>query len=195
MDIAEFLNSLNVFDVLFVLFLFGMFVLGFIQGTIRRLVGIASMVFSFFLAAQLHLPLGAFLADHWTQFPSEYSYMLAFLIVFVAAVVAFTLIIQGTYKKAPLFREYPVIDEILGGVLGVVQGFILLLFLTIILDQYFLYTNLPVDEDELGILRTFWETLDASGTGQLLHENVIPAFITVFSFLIPESVRVLYGIG
>ena len=64
--------------------------------------------------------------------------MIGFLILFVAAVVALFLVVQGTYRKTELFASYPVLDEILGGVLGVVQGLLLLLFLTIILDQYFL---------------------------------------------------------
>ena len=72
--------------------------------------------------------------------------MIGYLVIFIAAVVAFTLVIQGTYKKAPLFAKYPVVDEILGGLLGIVQGFLLLLFLTIILDQYYLYTNIPPAE-------------------------------------------------
>ena len=83
--------------------------------------------------------------------------MIGYLVIFIAAVVAFTLVIQGTYKKAPLFAKYPVLDEILGGLLGVVQGFLLLLFLVIILDQYYLYTNIPPDSDEIGFLRTFWD--------------------------------------
>ena len=73
MNITEFLTTVNVVDVLIVIFLFAFFILGYNQGTIRRLVGIASMTFSFFLAAQLHVPFGTFLADNWTQFPREYS--------------------------------------------------------------------------------------------------------------------------
>ena len=34
--------------------------------------------------------------------------MIGYLVIFIAAVVAFTLVIQGTYKKAPLFAKYPV---------------------------------------------------------------------------------------
>jgi len=194
-NIADFLNTVNVFDVVVVLYLFGWFIAGFVQGTVRRVVGTASIVFSFFLAAQLHVPLGDFLARNWVQFPREYSIMLGFLTVFVAAVVAFTLVIQGTYRKAPLFGDKPVVDEVLGGVVGILQGFLLLLFVTIILDQYFLYTNLPKDEDEIGFLRSFWESLNASGTGHILHDTVIPNFVSLFGFLIPESIKALYGIG
>jgi uncharacterized membrane protein required for colicin V production len=192
-NIADSLRSINLFDVLVILVLFGFFILGFIQGTIRRLVGILSIVFSFFLAAQIQVPLGSFLADHWTQFPREYAVMIGFLVVFGAAVVAFSLVIQGTYKKAPLFANHSWLDELIGGVLGIVQGFLLLLFLTIILDQFFRLPGFPVDSDELPFLRDFWNAINNSGTGALLHGSAIPAFMTLTGFLIPESIRSLYG--
>ena len=59
MNIAELLSSINVVDILIVIGLFALFVLGYIQGTIRRLVGIGSILFSFLLAAQLSVPLGS----------------------------------------------------------------------------------------------------------------------------------------
>jgi uncharacterized membrane protein required for colicin V production len=43
-----------------------MFVLGFIQGTIRRVLGLASMLFSFLFAANLREPLGGYLAQTGT---------------------------------------------------------------------------------------------------------------------------------
>jgi uncharacterized membrane protein required for colicin V production len=191
-NFVEFFNSLNIFDLLVVLLLFGMFVLGFIQGTIRRLVGLLTMTFSFFLAAILSVPVGEFLAANWVYFPTEYSVMIGFGIVFVAAVIAFALVVQGTMQKQQLFPKYPVLDEVMGGVVGVCQGLLLLLFATIILDQYFL--NVPAGFDnELGILRTFWEALNASGIGRLLHENVAPQFVSLFSFLIPDYIENTYA--
>jgi uncharacterized membrane protein required for colicin V production len=193
--LADFLNSVDVFDVVVLLYLFGWFVLGFIQGTVRRVVGTLSIVFSFFLAAQLNNAwLGGFLADNWTQFPKEYSVMIGFLTLFIAGVVATTLVIQGTYRKAPLFPDYPVIDEILGGLVGILQGFLLLMFVTIILDQYFLYTNLPQQDNEIVLLRPLWTAINDSGTGALLHDTIIPAFIGITGFLIPESYRAIYGL-
>ncbi|MEW6225480.1 MAG: CvpA family protein [Chloroflexota bacterium] len=194
MNVTEFLSSVNLTDVLVVLVLFGFFVLGFIQGTVRRVVGILSIVFSFFLAAQLHVPLGDFLGDNWNQFPREYAAMIGFLTVFAAAVIAFSLVIQGTYKKAPLFAKYPVIDEVIGGVLGVIQGLLLLMFVILILDQFFLLTNFPVDEDELPFLRDFWNTINTSGTGDLLHTQLIPNFVSLTSFLLPDTIKQLYAI-
>ena len=80
--------DINRFDLLVVLACFGMFVLGFIQGTIRRVLGLAAMLFSFLFAANLRDPLGNYLASEWNQFPDEYAVMLGFGIIFVAATVA-----------------------------------------------------------------------------------------------------------
>jgi uncharacterized membrane protein required for colicin V production len=192
-NIVDTISSFNVFDLLFILFLCGMFVLGYIQGTVRRLVGTLSFIFSFFLAAALSVPFGQFLQSYWTNYPDNYSNMIAFLTVFFAAVVAFFLVIQGTYSKTALFSKWPVVDEILGGVVGVIQGFLLLMFLTIILDQYFLTAPATAAFDELPLLRGFWGAVNESGVGMLLHTTVIPNFISLFGFFLPEYVKATYG--
>ncbi len=195
MDIVGFITGLNWFDLLVGVFLGAMFVLGFIQGSVRRLVGILSIVFSFFLAAQLSVPFGNFLADHWTQYPREYSVTLGFLAIFIAAVVAFSLLIQGTYQRSHLFADHPVVDEVLGGILGIVQGLLILMFLTIILDQYFVGQAVSGDLDELPYLREVWTAMNSSEVGSLLHQTVIPNFLRLVSFLVPASVLATYGLA
>ena len=194
MDFVSFFNSFKLFDLLVILFLFAMFVAGYVQGTIRRAVGLLSVTFAFFLSAVLSVPVGNFLAQNWTYYPPEYSQMIGFLVPFVAAVVAFALVVQGTYQKQEIFAKYPVIDEVLGGVLGVCQGLLLLLFITIILDQF--YRNVPVAaaNEPLGFLRTFWDALDQSSTGQFLHTQVIPGFVSFFSFLLPDYIEKTYAL-
>ena len=118
MDIGNLLSSINRFDLLVVLFCFGMFVLGYVQGTIRRVLGLASMLFAFLLAANLRDSFGGFLAENWNQFPDEYAVMLSFLIVFVTASVVFTIIIQSFYHKQDLFKKSTAADEVIGGLLG-----------------------------------------------------------------------------
>jgi uncharacterized membrane protein required for colicin V production len=193
-DIVGFITSLNLFDLVVILFLVGMFVLGFIQGSIRRVVGILCMTFSFFLAAVLSVPVGEFLAGYWTYHPTEYSVMIGFLAVFITSVVALFLLVQGTYQKTQLFAKHPVIDEVLGGVLGVVQGLLLLLFLTIILDQYFLYAPTAPATDELPLLRPFWEALNTSEIGAALHQTVIPSFLGLVGFFIPDYIEATYNL-
>jgi len=191
MDIGEFLRTVNVMDVIVVLFLFGMFILGYVQGSIRRVIGILAMTFSFFLAALLHVPLGEFLAQNWTQYPRNYSFMIAFLTIFVAAVVAFALITQPTYSKVELFAKHPPLDEVLGGLLGVTQGFLLLMYLTIALDTFY-YPSAGTFPGELGLLRTVWVAFSDSAFGTQLHLVVIPTFLGFLTWLVPASVTGKY---
>jgi uncharacterized membrane protein required for colicin V production len=192
-DIVEFIQSLNLFDLMVVVFLFAMFILGYIQGTIRRVVGTIAITFSFFLAAQLSVPLGEFLISNWRNNPDEYSRMLGFLTLFVAGVVAFFLVVQGTYSKTEIFARHPVVDELLGGVLGVAQGLLFLVFITIVLDQYFLYAPSGGQVSEVPFLRPFWTSLNASGFGSLLHETVIPNFVGITGFMLPDYLKGLYA--
>ena len=192
MDIANFIGSLNKFDLLVLLAGFGMFVLGFVQGTIRRVLGLAAMLFSFLFAANLRDPLGGYLAEQWNQFPDEYAKMLGFGIVFVAATIAFTVVIQGFYHRQALFKKNTVVDEVIGGLLGIVE---LMLFVgagIVILDSFFTL-NLPESPDgELGFLRSIWNEMNSSQTAVLFRDTLIPGFIAVFGFVLPDFIKAMY---
>ena len=192
MNIGEILGSINRFDLLVVLFLFGMFVLGFIQGTIRRVLGLASMLFSFLFAANLREPLGGYLAQNWNDFPDQYAVMLGFGIVFVAATIAFTVVIQGFYHKQDLFKRATFADEIIGGSLGIIQGAFLIMAIIIILDSFFQIPTIPKSAGEYPWLRTFWEEIDKSTTAEIFRSRLIPGFITVFGLLIPVDIQAFY---
>ena len=192
MNIGDFLSSINRFDLLVVLFAFAMFVLGFVQGTIRRVLGLASMLFSFLFAANLRGPLGGYLANNWNQFPDEYAVMLGFGIVFVAATVAFTIVIQGFYHKQSLFKKATVADELIGGVLGVVQALLLVLCVIVILDSAFRIPTMPKTDGELPWIRSLYEVMNSSATAELFRSRIIPGFISVFGLLIPVDLQVFY---
>src|SRR5262245_60648121 len=104
-----------------------MFVVGYAQGVIRRLLGIGAVVFSLILGALLRPSVGQYLANEWTTIIPQYSSMVAFGAVFTASVVTLSLGIQISYRPAPLFPKYPVLDELLGGLLGVLEGFLFLI--------------------------------------------------------------------
>lgn len=180
------------FDLLVFLFAFGMFVLGFIQGTIRRVLGIASMLFSFLFAANLRGPLGGYLAQNWNDFPDEYAVMLGFGIVFVAATIAFTVIIQGFYHKQSLFQKNTFVDELIGGVLGVVQAFMLIGFVIIILDSFFRVPTIPKSDNEFKWIRDLFNLINESGTADLFRTRLIPGFIAVFGLLIPQDIQAFF---
>lgn len=189
MDIVGFIESFRFFD-LIVLFILGVaFVLGFIQGTIRRILGIGSILFSFLLAANLRDPLGSFFAQNWHQFPSQYSDMIAFGLVFLVASIAFSLVIQGFYKHQALFAKATAVDQIIGGVLGVVQAMFIIGFGTIILDSFFRIPGIPQTTGELLIFRDLWNALNTSGTAHVLRDSLIPGFYSVFGALVPLDAR------
>jgi uncharacterized membrane protein required for colicin V production len=191
-DIGAFLSGISSVDLLLFLYFAGFFVLGFAQGTIRRLIGLASVLFSFFFAANIAEPLGAFLGSNWTQFTREYSYMIGFLTVFVGASVAFALVAQGWYKPQPLFEKARFVDEVLGGLLGIVQAGVIFGAILVILGTFFLNPLIPADSDELPVLRDLWEALSQSQIGQLFMDTIIPAFFSIFGFLMPASVTAPY---
>jgi uncharacterized membrane protein required for colicin V production len=196
-NIAEYIRSINPFDLVIVLVLFAFFILGFIQGTIRRLIGIAAILFSFILAANLRQPLGDFLKANWTQFPPQYSVMVGFGTVFIAALIATSLVIQTYYTKLPLFPKYQVIDEMLGGILGVVQGALILGAVIIILDTWFTIPGQPARDNELPGLRAVYEAYDPPGpeisqTARIYREALVPSFLAVTGPVLPDALRVFY---
>ena len=193
MDIAGFFAKVDLADLVIFAYLFGWFVLGFGQGAVRRVLGILTISFSFFLAAQLNVYVGPFLATHWTQFPVSYSEMIGFGALFAAGAVAFALIVQGTYGRVAVFAAHPIVDEVVGGVLGLIQGGLILVFVLVILDQFFLGAAPVASSSELPILRPLWTGIDGSWTGALLHATVIPGLITVAGLLIPSAVQATYG--
>ena len=192
MDVGAFLSGVGTVDLLIVLFFMGFFVLGFAQGTIRRLIGIGSILFSWFLAALLAEPLSNFLGDNWTQFSREYSYMVGFLVVFVASSVAFALVIQGFYKPQPLFQKARFADEIIGGILGIVQAALIFGALLIILDSFFRIPGIPADPDELPFLREIWTAIDPTKTAELFRETLIPFFFLLTGLFIPNRIEEMY---
>ncbi len=192
MDIGEVLSSINRFDLLVVLFAFGMFVLGFIQGTIRRILGLASMLFSFLFAANLREPLGGYLAQNWNDYPDEYAVMLGFGMVFVAATIAFTVVIQGFYHKQDLFKKATFADELIGGLLGIVQALFLVGCIIVILDSFFRIPTIPRSDNEFAWIRSLFETMNTSNVADLFRTRLIPGFIAVFGILIPTDVQAFY---
>ena len=195
MDLGDFLGGIKTIDLLLVLFFMAFFVLGFAQGTIRRLIGIGAILFSFLFAANAAEPLGTFLGNNWTQFAKQYSYMIGFGTIFVAASLAFALVVQGFYKPQPLFEKARFADEVLGGLLGVLQAGIILGAVVIILDSFFRIPGIPEDAQEIGFLRDLWENLDASAIVDVFRTTVIPAFFTIFGLFIPSSLKTFFPGG
>jgi uncharacterized membrane protein required for colicin V production len=188
------LENMTPFDVVAFLFLVGMFILGYFQGMTRRIFGILALVFSLIVAAQLRDPLGSYLAQEWANAPRQYSYMVAFGALFLAFGVALSLGIQVAYRPAPLLPRYPVVDELLGGVLGVLEGFILLVALLLVTDPYFLNAaGERAAAGEFGLIRQVHDFLNDSVTVDALRHTAIPNMLAIFGLLFPADVVQTFG--
>jgi len=184
-------DRITPFDLVIFLTLLGMFIVGYAQGVVRRLLGISAILFAIVLGSYLRAPLGAYLANEWTNIDDTYSFMVAFGAVFAATAITLSIGIQITYRPAPLFQKYPVLDEILGGLLGVLEGFIILIAIILILDPYFTQPKVreTVGIGEFTLLRSLFGFLDTSLTADILRHSVIPAILAVVGFLFPQDVR------
>ena len=192
MNLGEFLGGIGTVDLLIILYFIGFFVLGFAQGTIRRLIGILSVLFSFLFAVNVADPLGSFLGDHWTQFVRPYSYMIGLGLVFSTSVVALALVVQSYYKPQQLFQKARFADEILGGFLGLLQAAIIFGAVLIILDAFFLIPGVPPDPQELPFLRDFWVGLNDTQFALLFRNSLIPASFLLIGLFIPDHVKASY---
>ncbi len=193
MNILDTITSIKAFDWFAIGFIVVMFILGFAQGPIRRLLGVASIAFSFLLAANLRDSLGYFLAKYWTQWPPEYNLMLAFGALFVLFSVIAAILIQAFYKHAPLVARYPVVDELLGGALGILQALVIIGAGIVILDSYFQLDLKP--GTEVQILHDVFNAVDGSETARIFRETLLPPFVALMGPLLPSDIHSLYPTG
>jgi uncharacterized membrane protein required for colicin V production len=147
---------------------------------------------SLVLAAQIRGPLGDFLVTNWTQFPPEYSRMLAFALVFIVASVVFAIVIENFYERSSVLTRFRLFDPIFGGILGVIEGAIIIGALIMILDSYFRGAGLAVSSSEFLLLRDLDHAMDVSETARLFRHDLIPAFLVLLGGLFPEDIRALF---
>lgn len=193
MDVVAFIEGLNLFDILVAFFVVGFFVVGYIQGTLRRVLGLAIALLSLLVALNLRDPLGAWLAQYWTQLPRAYVYMLAFGGSALTLYLAGSITVQTFYRKTQLFAKARVIDELVGGILGALQALLLVGALILVLDSYYALPGIPTDPHELGILRDIYNFYASSQVVDLFRASFIPLFFVLFGWIVPSDLREYYS--
>src|ERR1035437_3081070 len=108
LDMADFLKSAPIVDIVILLGLLAALLLGVMQGAIRRILGIVAFAFAFLVAANLRETLGDYLAQNWRQFDLGYNRLLAFTVTFVVVAVAASIVIQGFYKRTDIYAKQPI---------------------------------------------------------------------------------------
>ena len=123
-------------DILLLLILAGAFLIGFFWGVLRGLLALAAWVVVFLLSAHLSVPIGDYLARQWSNFTSEYSHMLSFLILYALLLLLSLILIHIGVKGSQDVSRWPLVDDLLGGALAVALG-ILIIAGTIAILQLF----------------------------------------------------------
>lgn len=193
MDLVGAIRNLNLFDLLAVMFTSGFFLAGFVQGTLRRLIGLGIVVVAILFATNLRDPLGSWLGQYWTQYPKEYSMMLAFGASFVVIYLAGSILVQVFYRRTQLFKRSTVVDEIVGGLLGILQALLLVGTMIMILDSFFRIPGIAPNRNEIGILRDIFGFYDSSQTAVLFRDTLIPSFLALFAWITPAGLRALFA--
>ena len=102
------------------------------------------------------------------------------------------MITQGFYKPQPLFQKARFADEIIGGILGVIEAAIIFGAMLVILDSFFQIPGLPDNPNELPFLREIWTAIDPTQTAAIFRDTIIPAFFMLTGFLVPDSLEAGY---
>jgi uncharacterized membrane protein required for colicin V production len=189
-DIIGLIRSAPLIDLGLLLSLSAFLFLGVVQGAIRRLLGILSMLVAFTLAANLRDPVGDFLAGNWTQFDLGYNRLLAFGIIFLVASVAASITIQGFYKRTDLSVEHPVVEDALGGLLGLAQGIVVITIAVIIFNSYTLPA--PHSGDVTPVRDAQNLVIHESHIAGGMRDVLAPPFIHLLSPLLPSDLVAIF---
>jgi uncharacterized membrane protein required for colicin V production len=179
--------ALNLTDVVLLVLLLAVFVLGYFQGTIRQLLGIAAWLLSFLFAANLRDALGEFFSRYWTNLPPGYSAMIAFGILFFAFFIIANIIIQVLYRRTPIHSRLTFIDEVIGGLLGAALYLLVLATVIIILDSF--YGRGSIGANDIKWMRDLHRVLLESNVGAWLQYSLIPGLIAILGVFLPQEVR------
>jgi hypothetical protein len=115
--------------------------------------------------------------------------------VFSASAIALALVVQGYYKPQALFQKARFADEILGGILGIVQAALIFGAVLVILDTFFLIPGIPPDPQELPFLRDFWNGLNDTQFAILFRNTLIPGAFVLVGLFVPEGIKATYPVN
>lgn len=184
----DFFASATILDIVIVLVAMGMFVVGWLQGTIRQLLSIAALVVTFLVAAGLRQPLGDFLARNWTFNDRGFDFMLALLALGVALAVTAQIGIQAFYRRVVIDRRLVIVDEIIGGLLGAFQVFLVIALVVIVFESYYATLDPAAQPRDAPWARSIWELLKPSAIVSGMRDGLVPAIVGVLGALLPADI-------
>lgn len=192
MDLAETVRSFTAGDLILVLLFLAAFIVGYMQGLIRQLLGVLIWFVAFALALTLRDPVGTFLQQYWTQFVPAYTDMLATLIVFLIVLVGGNLIAQFTYKHVPVLAVRQFADEILGGVLSLGLVIVEAACILFLLDTFYRHQEAGGTNTVAFFTATF-DLFKDSVIAHGLRDGLMPGLLAILGPFVPSGLSALSG--
>jgi uncharacterized membrane protein required for colicin V production len=172
-------------DVLLIVFVGFGFAVGFLRGTVRALLGVGASVLCFLVAAYVRVPLGNWLANNGSLDPF-YAQMLAFGAVFLALFIGLLLVIM--FSRTPTaITSHPLIDDIVGGLIGAFAAVMVVAGVTVILASFYSVSDVPATV-ESGLVADIYHALLGSGIATSIQTTVVPWMAFVLGPVIPTEV-------
>lgn len=174
-------------DILLILVLAGAFLIGFFWGVVRGLLGLAAWLVTFLLAAHLSGPGGDYLQGNWRNFSPDFNHMLAFLLTFGLLFTLGLILIQLGARGSHDLSRYPLVDDILGGLLGAVLAILVVAGVIAILRTF--YEPVASSSNVADWATNLYIALKNSTIGGQIASGVVPIMNTLLDPLLPSTIR------
>jgi uncharacterized membrane protein required for colicin V production len=182
---VEFISDLQLIDLFVVLCLAAGVFAGFTQGIIRTLLNCVVVLVAFVAASILRDPLFELLT-FWQAFTPELRQEIVYLVLFIGVLIGGWFAVRAIWRRSRL----PVpksLDEIGGAILGVLFVAMVITFLMVVLDAFFL-TAPDAAAVGAGLIRDFYRAMDASVLVDFFQTALLPAFGLILSPLLPDDI-------
>jgi uncharacterized membrane protein required for colicin V production len=185
---VEFFTQLSPIDLFIVAALAAGVFAGFTQGMIRYALNAVVIVVAFVIASLLKGPLFELLGA-WQAFTPSLREQIIFLILFLGLVIGGWFLVRAIYRRTrlPIARQ---LDELGGAVLGLLYAALWIVFLLLVMDNFFL-TASQGEAESAGPLKGFYDAMDSSVLVQFFRDVLIPTAGFLARPFVPSDIRQL----
>jgi len=174
-------------DIVMLLFLAGLLRAGWSSGFIRRLLGLLFLVASFVAGAYLREPAGTLVNTLLPQIPAAYAEMVGYTVASSALLLGLNLVSSPFMSRAPKHGLSRKTDQLLGLILGGVEGVLILSAAIVILHTYASVQSVGGFVDT-GLLHDVRDAVDGSTIGQVLEKTTVPIVLLLLGPLLPKDI-------
>jgi uncharacterized membrane protein required for colicin V production len=185
---VEFFAELSPIDLFIVASLAAGVFAGFTQGIVRYALNAVVVVVAFVVASQLKGPLFELLSA-WQAFTPELREQIIFLVLFVGLVIGGWFLVRAFYKRSrlPIAKQ---LDELGGAVLGLLFAALTIVFLLLVMDDFFLRVS-EGGAASAGPLKGFYDAMDSSVLVAFFRETLIPTAGLLARPFVPSEIAEL----